>query len=140
MWYFVYILRNSKRAQYIGSTNNLKNRLRQHNAALKTSLLKPHGAFFFMYNKNMSWYLYIAQARTGIYYTGITTNPERRIQDHNKGKGSSLAKAQGPFTLIYTSPPFPDQSAARKQEIQVKSWPRKKKEKLIRGDSVFIPQ
>lgn len=32
MWHFVYILRNQQRAQYIGSTHNLKNRLQQHNA------------------------------------------------------------------------------------------------------------
>ena len=82
----------------------------------------------------MSWYLYIAEARTGIYYTGITTDPERRIKDHNRGKGSSLARSQGPFTLLYTSGPLPDQSAARKREIKVKGWSRKEKEELMRGE------
>ena len=82
----------------------------------------------------MSWYLYIAEARTGIYYTGITTDPERRIKDHNKGRGSSLARSQGPFTLLYVSDALPDQSTARKQEIQVKGWSRKEKEKLVRGE------
>ncbi len=84
----------------------------------------------------MSWYLYIAEARTGIYYTGITTDPERRIKDHNKGKGSSLARSQGPFTLLYVSEELPDQSTARKLEIKVKSWTRKKKKELIRGKVV----
>jgi len=32
MWHYVYILRNEKHSQYIGSTNNLKVRLQQHNA------------------------------------------------------------------------------------------------------------
>lgn len=81
----------------------------------------------------MPWYLYIARARTGNYYVGITTEPERRIRDHNKGNGSRMAVNQGPFTLIYTSPPFLNQSAARKREIQVKGWNRTKKEKLING-------
>jgi len=84
----------------------------------------------------MNWYLYIAQARTGRYYVGITTEPERRITDHNRGNGSRMAINQGPFTLVYTSPAMPDQSTARKREIQVKGWNRKKKEKLINGDSV----
>ena len=85
-----------------------------------------------MYNFSMpSWYLYIAQARTGIYYTGISTDPKRRIDDHNNGKGSSLAKAQGPFTLRYVSPAMPNRSIATKREIEVKSWARAKKEKLI---------
>ena len=86
----------------------------------------------------MSWYLYIAQARTGNYYVGITTEPARRIRDHNKGKGSRMAMAQGPFKLVYTSKPLPDQSTARQLEMQVKRWPRQKKEKLINNPSVHL--
>jgi predicted GIY-YIG superfamily endonuclease len=82
----------------------------------------------------MPWYVYIAQARTGKYYVGITTETGRRIRDHNNGRGSRMAVNQGPFTLVYTSPPLPDQSAARKREIKVKGWTRHKKEKLIRGE------
>lgn len=81
----------------------------------------------------MAWYLYIAQARTGRYYVGITTEPERRIKDHNEGRGCRMAVNQGPFTLVYTSPPLPDQSTARKMEIEAKSWRRAKKQKLING-------
>lgn len=82
----------------------------------------------------MSWYLYIAEALTGKYYVGITTEPERRIRNHNQGKGSRMAINQGPFKLVYTSEPMSDQSTARKREIQVKGWHRIKKEKLIRGE------
>jgi putative endonuclease len=81
----------------------------------------------------MSWYLYIAQAKTGRYYVGITTKPKRRIEDHNNGRGCRMAVNQGPFVLVYTSPSLPNQSVARKLEIQVKSWPRVKKQKLIDG-------
>lgn len=45
-----------------------------------------------------------------------------------------MAKTQGPFTLVYTSEPLPDQSTARKREIEVKNWPRKKKKELINGE------
>src|SRR3989344_1319867 len=88
----------------------------------------------FNYNWPMPWFLYIAQARTGRYYVGITTEPERRIRDHNNGKGSRMAKGQGPFTLVYTSGPLSNQSAARKLEMQVKKWKRDKKESLIKGE------
>ena len=81
----------------------------------------------------MEWYVYIAKARTGRYYTGITTNPSERIQKHNSGEGSRLAVNQGPFELVYVSPPFPGKSEARKREIQIKKWSRQKKEKLITG-------
>lgn len=88
----------------------------------------------------MPWYLYIAQARTGNYYVGITTEPTRRIKDHNSGRGCRMAVNQGPFTLAYTSPPLPDQSTARKLEIQLKAWPRPKKQKLVKGLLEDIPE
>ena len=82
----------------------------------------------------MVWYVYIAKAKTGRFYTGITTNSETRIIKHNAGKGSKFAIDQGPLTLVYTSAAFPDKSKARKREIQIKGWSRMKKLKLINGD------
>ena len=82
----------------------------------------------------MTWYVYIAKAKTGRYYTGIATNLNKRLLEYNKGKGSQLARQQGPFTAVYISGPFPNKSEARKRETQVKGWTRKKKEKLINGE------
>lgn len=82
----------------------------------------------------MSWYTYIARAKTGRYYTGITNNPSHRIEKHNSGKGARMAIEQGPFELIYVSDTFPNRSEARKREAQVKGWSREKKEKLINGE------
>jgi putative endonuclease len=81
----------------------------------------------------MVWYVYIAKAKIGRYYTGITPNPEVRLLKHNTGKGSRLAKQQGPFSLVYTSPSFLNKSEARKREIQIKGWTKQKK-KLIKGE------
>ncbi len=82
----------------------------------------------------MIWFTYIAKARTGRYYVGIITDPQERIEKHNSGIGSRFAIHQGPFVLSYVSPPFPNKSEARIQEIQVKIWAREKKEKLIEGE------
>ncbi|KKU75635.1 MAG: hypothetical protein UY01_C0007G0013 [Candidatus Nomurabacteria bacterium GW2011_GWB1_47_6] len=79
----------------------------------------------------MYWYVYIAKSRFGFYYTGISPDPKTRILKHNIGKGSQMAKDQGPFKLVYVSDKFPNKSEARKREIQIKSWRRDKKEKLI---------
>jgi putative endonuclease len=79
----------------------------------------------------MSWYVYIAEAKTGRYYTGITIDPTRRIIKHNSGKGSRFAVQQGPFKLVYVSSAFRNKSEARKREIQIKGWTREKKLKLI---------
>jgi len=81
----------------------------------------------------MEWSVYIAKARTGYYYVGISPDPTERLKKHNSGKGSQMAIQQGPFKLVYISPSFPNKSAARKREAQIKGWTRQKKEKLISG-------
>lgn len=81
----------------------------------------------------MSWFVYIALARTGRYYVGITTDPDKRIKKHNNAEGSQFAKQQGPFVLIYTSPAFSSKSDARKREIQLKGWTHEKKTRLVNG-------
>ena len=88
----------------------------------------------FRYNQYMPWHVYIARARTGRYYTGISPNPKKRLEDHNNDRGAKLAHDQGPFTMVYISPPFSDQKLARKREKQIKGWTQAKKEKLIRGE------
>lgn len=85
-------------------------------------------------SKGQTWYVYIAQARTGRYYTGITTDPDQRIQKHNSGLGSMFAKEQGHFRLVYTFKPMTSKSEARIREIQIKGWSRLKKQKLISGE------
>jgi len=82
----------------------------------------------------MPWFVYIARARTGRYYVGITTDVQERILKHNAGEGSQFAINQGPFALEYQSQPLSDKSSARKREIQIKGWSREKKEKLISGE------
>jgi putative endonuclease len=84
----------------------------------------------------MNWYLYIAKARTGRFYTGISTSPARRLERHNRGEGARFAKQQGHFELVYVSPPFKDKVAARKREIQVKDWSQIKKNRLISREIV----
>jgi len=80
----------------------------------------------------MKLYVYIAIAKTGSYYTGVSTDPIHRIQKHNLGLGAKFSKDQGTLKLLYTSKPF-DKSTAWKREWQIKGWRREKKEKLIRG-------
>jgi putative endonuclease len=82
----------------------------------------------------MNWFVYIAKSKVGFYYVGITTNVDKRIQAHNSGNGSQMAKQQGPFNLMYKSKTYPDKSSARKRESQIKKWSRTKKEKLINGE------
>lgn len=83
---------------------------------------------------NNQWFVYIAEARTKRLYVGMSTNPIERIAEYNQGKGAYFAKLQGPFKLVYQSPPFDSKSIAAKRERQLKGWTHIKKQKLISGE------
>ena len=85
---------------------------------------------------NNKWFVYIAKARTGRLYVGMSSDPTERIIEHNNGSGAYFARLQGPFTLVYQSLPFATKSDAAKREKQLKGWTQEKKKKLISGDWV----
>ena len=78
------------------------------------------------------WSVYLVRCCDGSIYTGITDNVGARIQKHNEGKGAKYTAQRRPVVLIY-SEIYLDQSSARKREIQLKGWTKKKKEKLVAG-------
>jgi putative endonuclease len=79
----------------------------------------------------LPWHVYIIRCRDGNLYTGITNNLDRRLKDHNRGKGCKYTAYRHPVNLVY-SESLPDRSSATKREAQIKGWTRLEKEKLIR--------
>ena len=61
----------------------------------------------------MSYTLYIVCCADGTLYTGIATDVERRLSQHNgaKGKGARYTAARRPVRLVYQAP-YPTRSAA----------------------------
>lgn len=79
----------------------------------------------------MIHYVYILRCSDKTYYTGYTNNLEKRIKQHNDGKGAKYTKGKRPVKLIYTEE-FYDKSVAMKREYQIKQLTRKEKEKLFK--------
>ena len=79
------------------------------------------------------WYVYILECRNRSLYTGITDNLERRFQEHKTGKGGKFTHTFKVNKLLY-SEPCGSKNIALKREAQIKSWTRKKKLALIKGD------
>jgi putative endonuclease len=78
-----------------------------------------------------SWYLYIVQCQDGSLYTGITTNPTKRIGEHNQGTGSkSIVPSKRPVKLVYLEK-HENRSEASKRESYIKSLSRAEKLHLI---------
>ena len=76
------------------------------------------------------WFLYVLECSDGSFYTGISNNLEKRITEHNSGKGSKYARARLPVRLIY-SECVETKSQALKREIEVKRLTRTQKEQLV---------
>ena len=75
-------------------------------------------------------YTYILECKDGTYYTGWTNQLEKRIKEHNEGKGAKYTKARRPVTLIYYEV-FDSKSEAMKREYEIKQMSRSEKSKLI---------
>jgi len=76
------------------------------------------------------YYVYIIQSlKDGKFYTGQTSNPKRRLAQHNRGEVPST-KARKPFKLIYWEP-MKTRSAAMKRERKLKTLDRARKLRLI---------
>ncbi len=78
----------------------------------------------------MAWYVYILECSDMTYYTGITTNIERRVSEHETGVGAKYTRGRGPLRLVY-SEETADRSSATKREIEIKSLSKEKKLSLI---------
>ena len=78
----------------------------------------------------MSCYCYILECSDGTFYTGWTNDPERRVAQHNKGKGARYTKTRRPVRLVYLEEQT-DKIAALKRELQIKKLKREQKLKLI---------
>ena len=79
-----------------------------------------------------TYYVYIVECADSSLYTGITTNLEKRLRQHN-GEitgGAKYTKTRRPVKLVY-SEPSENRSTASKREYQIKQYKRSEKIKLI---------
>jgi len=79
----------------------------------------------------MDNYTYIVQCSDNSYYTGWTNHLERRIKEHNEGKGAKYTKSRRPVVLVYYEV-FQSKEEAMKRECAIKRMTRKEKEILIK--------
>ena len=80
----------------------------------------------------MSAYCYIVQCVDGSFYTGWTTDPQRRLKQHNSGRGSRYTRARCPVQLVYLETQ-PNRSLAMKRELIIKKLSHAQKQDLADG-------
>jgi len=84
--------------------------------------------------QDYTYYVYIVKCHDGMYYTGVTNDLDRRMEEHNTGLDPlSFTFSRRPVELMYMQV-FTDVHQAIAWEKQLKGWGRKKKEALFRED------
>ena len=76
------------------------------------------------------WYVYILRCGDGSLYTGIATDVERRLAEHQTNKGAKYLRGRGPLKLVFAKQ-VGSRSQALKIEHKVKGLTRQEKEDLI---------
>jgi len=79
----------------------------------------------------MQYFVYILRCSDDTLYTGITTELQRRVDEHNHSdKGAKYTKIRRPVMLVY-SEVYEDRSSASKREYAIKKLSRNQKIELI---------
>ncbi|MFQ6124405.1 MAG: GIY-YIG nuclease family protein [Candidatus Heimdallarchaeota archaeon] len=76
------------------------------------------------------YFTYILQCQDGSYYTGHTTNIDRRVQEHNSGIGGRYTRNRLPVKLVHIER-HQTRKEAIQRELEIKKLSRSDKRKLI---------
>lgn len=80
--------------------------------------------------KYKPWFVYILKCSDTTLYTGITTDIERRLKEHNSSKrGANYTKTRRPCVLFHSDGPM-TKSEALKREYAIKQLSKKEKEMI----------
>ncbi|HQS99864.1 MAG: endonuclease [Hydrogenophilales bacterium 16-64-46] len=77
-----------------------------------------------------SWFVYLLRCADGTLYAGVTTDPDRRLAEHNAGTGARYTRARLPVEMVHIES-APDRAAACRREAALKKRPRAAKLALI---------
>ena len=79
---------------------------------------------------NNMYYVYILECADRTLYSGITTDLERRVEEHNSSLlGAKYTRGRRPVKLVY-SEKFETRSLATREEMRLKKLTRDQKRSL----------
>ena len=86
-----------------------------------------------------TYYVYILKCSDHTYYTGITSNLEKRVIEHQSGNyKDSYTHSRRPVSLVFYAE-FTEPTKAIETEKQIKKWSKAKKEALINNEFERLP-
>jgi putative endonuclease len=84
-------------------------------------------------------YCYMLRCSDGTLYTGWTTNPGRRLREHNSGSASRYTRIRRPVRLVYLEAQGSRRQAMRRERA-IKNMSRRRKEDLIRDQPTTLDE
>lgn len=81
--------------------------------------------------KPKRWLLYILKCKDNTFYTGITNDLARRVEQHNAGTASRYTRSRRPVRVMHQEP-CRNKSFALKKEHAIKSLTRTEKDTYIK--------
>ena len=80
------------------------------------------------------WFVYMLSTAAGTLYTGISTDPPRRLREHMGGaRGARSLRGKSPLQLVFQHP-VADRGTATKLEARIKKLERRDKLRLLSGE------
>jgi putative endonuclease len=78
----------------------------------------------------VSAFVYLLRCADGSLYCGWTTEPERRLREHEAGTASRYTRARRPVRLVWSAA-CEDRSHALREEARIKRLPSAEKRALV---------
>ena len=76
------------------------------------------------------WSVYMLRCKDGSLYTGSSNDVEKRVANHNAGKGAKYTAARRPVKLVFCEGLLSKEEAMRR-EYRMKQLPREEKLTLV---------
>lgn len=87
----------------------------------------------------MSWFVYILRCADGSLYTGVSKDIDKRLEQHNAGKGAKYTRSRVPVTLFYQES-CEDRSGALRREAGIRRLTRRQKLALRGGSKKSVAE
>ncbi len=86
----------------------------------------------------MSWFVYILRCADDSLYTGVAKDVEKRLEQHNAGRGAKYTRSRAPVTLYYMEQ-CSDRGGALRREAEIRRLSRRRKLALGVDEEIAVP-
>ena len=73
-----------------------------------------------------TWFVYLVECADGTLYTGMALDPQRRVNQHNAGRGARYTRTRLPVNLV-GSVAVEGRAEALRLERRIKGWSPQRK-------------